>query len=98
MIAAEIALPALEAAPICEPSVIFYARGGNCGPPFMAQATAMIFTVTTTQKRFELEAIRASLDIVRSGVDGDLPRDLICLRQAALKCLPPPRPFTYEVL
>jgi hypothetical protein len=61
----------------------------------------MIFTVTRTQKRFELEAIRASLDILQSGVDGDLRRGLVRLRRdvvAALKCLPPPRPLTYKVL
>lgn len=61
----------------------------------------MIFTVTRTQKRFELEAIRASLDILQSVVDGDLRRDLVRLRRdivAALKCLPPPCPLTYEVL
>ena len=61
----------------------------------------MIFTSTRTQKRFELEAIGASLDILWSGVDGDLRRDLACLRRdvvAALKCLLTPRPLTYEVL
>jgi len=98
MIAAEIALPALEAPPICEPSVIFMLAVALIAALFLwAEATAMIFTVTRTQTRFELEAIRASLDILRSGVDGDLVRlrrDVV----AALKYLPPPRPLTCEVL